>query len=174
MKRIGIILSTALLLNLCACSFSSNDATSSVPKQTESKTVSAQQLNNTKPIFFNQKEVRQIKLVSTKTKDTKLLKKEKDIKNIISTIEEIGLMKKPDGSLQTLVLDKEATDAINYNMAIYFKDGSIGNYLVWFEDEDRVTVGHKGTPAKSHLEFYRIKNRQKGIQFKSLLTGNSA
>jgi hypothetical protein len=140
-----------MLISLSACGNEKEKQEKVVPTSQEAKVVT-----------FQGKEIKEIQLTSTKTKGTKVLKKENDIKQLVSAMEQVGLAENGDEP-KTLFLDEEAKSAIRYNMSMDYGDGSVENYFVWVEDDGKVVIGHKDEPEKSHIEFYDMKEASKQI-----------
>ena len=142
-----------MLISLSACG-------NEKEKQEKEKVVPTSQ--EAKVVTFQGKEIKEIQLTSTKTKGTKVLKKENDIKQLVSAMEQVGLAENGDEP-KTLSLDEEAKSSISYNMSIDYGDGLIENYFVWIEDDGEIVIGHKDTPEKERVEFYDLKEASKQI-----------
>ncbi|MFD0768267.1 hypothetical protein ACFQZ1_04935 [Bacillus sp. CGMCC 1.60114] len=151
MKKRIVCFLAIMLISLSACGNKKEKQEKVVPTSQEAEVVT-----------FQGKEIKEIQLTSTKTKGTKVLKKENDIKQLVSAMEQVGLAENGDEP-RTLFLDEEAKSAIRYNMSMDYGDGSVGNYFVWVEDDGEVVIGHKDEPEKSHIEFYDMKEASKQI-----------
>ncbi|MEI4829538.1 hypothetical protein WAX78_08735 [Bacillus sp. FJAT-53711] len=151
MKKRIVCFLAIMLISLSACGNEKEKQEKVVPTSQEAKVVT-----------FQGKEIKEIQLTSTKTKGTKVLKKENDIKQLVSAMEQVGLAENGDEP-KTLSLDEEAKSSISYNMSIDYGDGLIENYFVWIEDDGEIVIGHKDTPEKERVEFYDLKEASKQI-----------
>ncbi|MGG0236965.1 hypothetical protein [Bacillus rhizoplanae] len=151
MKKRIVCFLAIMLISLSACGKEKEKQEKVVPTSQEAEVVT-----------FQGKEIKEIQLTSTKTKGTKVLKKENDIKQLVSAMEQVGLAENGDEP-KTLLLDEEAKSAIRYNMTMDYNDGSVENYFVWVEDDGEVVIGHKDTPEKERVEFYDLKEVSKKV-----------
>ncbi|MGG2064127.1 hypothetical protein [Bacillus sp. S14(2024)] len=151
MKKRIVCFLAIMLISLSACGNEKEKQEKVVPTSQEAKVVT-----------FQGKEIKEIQLTSTKTKGTKVLQKENDIKQLVSAMEQVGLAENGDEP-KTLSLDEETKSSISYNMSIDYGDGLIENYFVWIEDDGEIVIGHKDTPEKEHVEFYDLKEASKQI-----------
>lgn len=141
-----------MLISLSACGKEKEKQEKVVPTTSQEAAV----------VTFQGKEIKEIQLTSTKTKGTKVLKKAKDMKQLVSALEQVGLAGNGDEP-KTLSLDEAAKSAIHYNMSIDYGDGSIGKYFVWVDDDGEIVIGHKDTPEKERVEFYDLKEASKKV-----------
>ncbi|MGG2018221.1 hypothetical protein [Bacillus sp. S10(2024)] len=149
MKKRMMCFLAIMLIGLSACGNEKQEQV--VPTSQEAEVVT-----------FQGKEIKEIQLTSTKTKGTKVLKKAKDIKQLVSAMEQVGLEGNGDEP-KTLSLDEEAKSTVHYNMSIYYDNGSTENYFVWIEDDGDVVIGHKDKPEKNRIEFYDLKEVSKKV-----------
>lgn len=122
---------------------------SSQTSQTDSTKSASDKETKANPVMFEKKEVKQIEITPEKTKITKTLTKEDDLKTFVSGIEH--------STKKTLLFDKKASDSVDYKMKIKYQDGSSRTYFIWLEDQGKpVTIAYQKTPNETHIEDYLL------------------
>ncbi|MDA2474897.1 hypothetical protein ACS2TZ_01805 [Bacillus cereus group sp. Bce025] len=154
MKKSIVLLTTVLLLNLSACSTEMKDNKTSVSQQPKTKVTSTEQEENPTPAVFQGKEVKEIGLISMKTRSDKA-GITLDFGQILKAMERTGIHKDKERVIP-LLLDDEAKKNIDYQMTLNYQDDSTETYLIWL-DNPTVVIARKDNPEQKHLEHYIIK-----------------
>ncbi|WOA60572.1 hypothetical protein [Bacillus mycoides] len=154
MKKSIILLASVLLLNLSACSTEMKDNKTSVSQQPKTKVTSTQQEENPTPTVFQGKEVKEIELISMKTKSDRAVIK-LDFARILKAMEQTGIHKDKERIIP-LLLGDEAKKNIDYQMTLNYQDDFTETYLIWL-DNPTVVIARKDNPEQKQLEHYIIK-----------------
>ncbi|HDR7642346.1 hypothetical protein ACW4EZ_31550 (plasmid) [Bacillus toyonensis] len=154
MKKNIVLLATVLLLNLSACSTEMKDNKTSVSQQPKTKVTSTQQEEDSTPIVFQGKEVKEMELISMKTRSDRT-GITLDFDRILKAMERTGINKDKERIIPFL-LDDEAKKNIDYQMTLNYQDDSTETYLIWL-DNPKVVIARKDNPEQKQLEHYIIK-----------------
>jgi hypothetical protein len=112
--------------------------------------VTTQRDPNATPVFFEQKEIKDIHVESIKTKKTRTFTETNDLK-----VFTIGMETAKKGDL---LLDEEGSDLIDCEVWITFQDKSYKKYFIWIIDnkDKDVMIAYQSNLEEVNLKFYQL------------------
>ncbi len=112
--------------------------------------VTTQRDPNATPVFFEQKEIKDIHVESIKTKKTRTFTETNDLKAFT-----VGMEAAEKGDL---LLDEDGSDLIDCEMWITFQDESYKKYFIWITDKEGkdVMIAYQRSREEVNLKFYQL------------------